>query len=355
MEDVTLHGIADIDITGPNPLMNGIYSGAIGGFACAVLSMMLTFLGVGLTYMGMESRYTIAETMLLSFLETLLLGVLIGVSLAYLRERKNSEAVEIWSMLGGLIGVFTGVLIGLLSKIIVITVNEGVYSIAVIFRSAREWGLQALFVTVAVIFVKRHTFPSYEEGLISSPLSGKQKNILGVLLFLILLMTGLHIKGLYQYRENPPFFEGLFLKYEFMNSAGESFNYYEIESYENNRFHMIEKDAPVFSEKDKKEYTLNRWGRVIKKKRGRFSEGFSSIWIPVNKMEIGDNFDNGYTVVRRDKWRQWEVLVVKDSLFGGERYFDINTGFWVGLSVTTGMGGATFVLVDTNADIPVKK
>ena len=128
---------------------------------------------------------------------------------------------------------------------------------------------------------------------------------------------------------------------------------YEIESVENNKFHVIEKDIPMYFKSDKKEYTLNRWGRVIKKSSGKFTEGFSSIWLPVKKMKIGDNFDDGYTVVRRDRWKKWEVLVVKDSLFGGERYFDINTGFWVGLSVKSGMGGATFVLVDTNADIPV--
>ena len=57
--------------------------------------------------------------------------------------------------------------------------------------------------------------------------------------------------------------------------------------------------------------------------------------------------------MRRDRGRRWEVLVVKDVLLGGERYFDIDTGLWVGLSARTGMGGVTIVLVDTNADIPV--
>ena len=80
----------------------------------------------------------------------------------------------------------------------------------------------------------------------------------------------------------------------------------------------------------------------------RYEKKFSPVWIPIHEMEIGDTFDSGYTVTRKEKWKKWDVLVVKDPDSNNERYFDINTGYWVGSYERR----LTIVLVDTNADIP---
>lgn len=85
-----------------------------------------------------------------------------------------------------------------------------------------------------------------------------------------------------------------------------------------------------------------------------YEGGFTDIWIPVHKMKIGDRFDN-YVVIKKSVWKGWKVLVVKNTVVGGESYFDLSTGFLVG-SISSGpMGPFEIVLVDTNSSITIEE
>jgi len=64
-------------------------------------------------------------------------------------------------------------------------------------------------------------------------------------------------------------------------------------------------------------------------------------------MKIGDEFNEGYKVLREDKWKKWSVLVIKNPIYNEERYFELNTGYLVGVK-----GSVEVNLVNTNADIP---
>jgi hypothetical protein len=64
-------------------------------------------------------------------------------------------------------------------------------------------------------------------------------------------------------------------------------------------------------------------------------------------MKIGDTFDDGYKVLRKDRWKKWEVLVIKNPTYNEEQYFELNTGYLVGVK-----GRVEVNLVNTNADIP---
>lgn len=100
---------------------------------------------------------------------------------------------------------------------------------------------------------------------------------------------------------------------------------------------------------------MDVYGRVYKSSF-KASEGrFSIIWIPVHKMEIGDTFDKSI-VLKRDRWKKWEVLVIKPNNLPMQKYYEVNTGFLVGIrySGILARGGiGELVLRDTNADIPV--
>jgi len=147
--------------------------------------------------------------------------------------------------------------------------------------------------------------------------------------------------------ELPPFFDELYLEYDVGKGYKLIYNFHMIED---NKFKIIEIDETGFSGKDIEEFYINRHGKVYKSSKEIYEGGFSPIWIPVHEMEIGDTVDD-YKVVRKDKWKKWEVLVVKNPDFQVEKYFELNTGFLVGVKGRFGMA-YEITLVDTNADIP---
>jgi hypothetical protein len=72
-------------------------------------------------------------------------------------------------------------------------------------------------------------------------------------------------------------------------------------------------------------------------------------------MQIGDTFNGGHQVIRKEQWRKWNVVVVRvpTTLGETELYYESNTGFLVGYFGRLGKSEGTGVLVNTNADIPV--
>jgi hypothetical protein len=149
-----------------------------------------------------------------------------------------------------------------------------------------------------------------------------------------------------KYKEQTPFFDGLFLEYD-LGSPGFKWTY-NIHNIEDGKFRINETEEEGAIGKRLREYFVDSKGKVYKTDTKDYQGKFSPIWLPVHEMKIGDTFDNGDAVVRKDKWKKWEVLVIKDSDSNNERYFDVNTGYFVGSYESR----ATVVLINTNASIP---
>ncbi len=203
-----------------------------------------------------------------------------------------------------------------------------------------------------VVFIKRQTFLSYQEGSLSTPLVKDQKVILAILLSFIVLPIGLSMHEHYKYSEKAPFFDGMFLKYG--DKYGELF---KVSIVDDRRFKITETEKSDVFKGSATEYIVNEYGRIeketkifssgkIKNKSQRIGE-FLSIWLPTNNLNVGDMLpDKRSYVARKDKWKQWEVLVIKDSFVsGGEIYYELDTGYLVGYSA------ANYTLVNTNAKI----
>ena len=150
-----------------------------------------------------------------------------------------------------------------------------------------------------------------------------------------------------KYEEPVPFFDGMFLEY----GARDIMYIYNFESIENYSYKLVEteKREPL---RDKiTDFYIDTYGRVYESSNGSFEGKLSPIWIPVNVMEIDDTFDGKYSVSRKDRYRKWDVLVIKAVKFDVEHYFEINTGYLVGVKGKFGMA-FEFYLINTNADIP---
>ncbi len=169
---------------------------------------------------------------------------------------------------------------------------------------------------------------------------------------LLIIILPLILLQCTKYKEESPFFDGLFLEYD---RGGGSRTIYNVQVLENYRFKITETRKREPLSDDVEELFVDSYGRVYKSSFEDYEGGFSPIWIPVHEMEIGDTFDDGYAVLREDTWKKWKVLVVKNPIVEEERYYDLNTGYWVGLFAKTPMGVVAFVLVNTNADIPTAK
>lgn len=173
----------------------------------------------------------------------------------------------------------------------------------------------------------------------------------GFIIILAFLLLSV-LLGCSKYKEPAPFADGMYFEYR-LGSIATTFN---IHALDNGQFEIIEiRKRGILSDK-RKELYIDTYGRVYESSFEPYEGIFSPLWIPVHKMDIGDTFDGGYTVARKEKWRKWEVLVVKDPHVQEERYFDLETGFWVGSFAKTATGRTGVeVLVNTNAGIPVEE
>jgi hypothetical protein len=145
--------------------------------------------------------------------------------------------------------------------------------------------------------------------------------------------------------EEVPFFDGLFLEYETGVRV-----MYTVNALDKDRFKIIKTEQwGTFGDKITELY-VNMRGRVYKSNTRGYKGKFSPIWIPVHQIEVGESFDEGYTAIRKDRWKNWDVMVIKSTGTEEERYFELNKGFFVGL---TGSFDRKYepVLVNTNAGI----
>ena len=163
------------------------------------------------------------------------------------------------------------------------------------------------------------------------------KALLLILTVIIFLMTACS-----KYEEPAPFFDGLFLEY----NAGIKL-IFNVHSIENNSYKIVETEVSEVLGDTIRDFFVDMYGKVYKSSFKDYEGNFTSIWIPVHQMKIGDTFDDGYKVLRKDKWKKWEVLVIKNPTYNEEQYFELNTGYLVGVK-----GSVEVNLVNTNADIP---
>ena len=165
-----------------------------------------------------------------------------------------------------------------------------------------------------------------------------KKALLLVITVSILLMTACS-----KHEELAPFFDRLYLEY-IVSDLKTVFN---VLSADNNKFKIVKTEVNDVLGDRVVEMFVDMHGKVYESSSSKYEGKFTSIWIPVHQMEIGDTFDDGYKVLRKDKWKKWEVLVIKNPIYNEEQYFELNTGYLVGVK-----GNVEVNLVNTNADIP---
>jgi len=184
----------------------------------------------------------------------------------------------------------------------------------------------------------------------------KSKNIL-IVLFLITLLL-LYVRCADRYNELAPFFDGLHLEYEFISysplaGGSNSETIYDVQKLDNNHYKIIGVDKASFLKDEIDEFFVDAYGKVYKSSSKDSEGGFSPIWIPAYLMDIGDSVYGDDQVIKRDKWKKWNVVVVKSNFLNVEKYYEIKTGFLVGSFAESRGHTGTEVLINTNADIPV--
>jgi hypothetical protein len=177
----------------------------------------------------------------------------------------------------------------------------------------------------------------------------KLKN--GLILLLLIILPLLLLYCSEGYKEPVPFFDGLYLEYSFDGIP----TIYNVKVIDNNKFRIIETRKWSSLSDEVEELFVNAHGKVYKSTFKDYEGKFSPIWIPAYAMKIGDTFDEGYQVVRKDKWKKWNVMVVKSpgTLGETELYYESKTGFLVGFFARMGTREGTEILENTNANIPV--
>jgi hypothetical protein len=180
----------------------------------------------------------------------------------------------------------------------------------------------------------------------------------GIFLLLIILSLCFSSCSENQPKAQASFFDGMFLEYSL--SGGLMFAF-EVSVSDDDGYNIIRtakrKDGrPPLLWREKEEYHVDRYGIVQTSSFHEIDVGrFSRIWIPVHKIEIGDNIDGWKKAIKKERWKDWETLVVQDELIGGLEYYDIKTGLFVGSFISTPLGSGGYLLVYANVDMPVAK
>ncbi len=170
------------------------------------------------------------------------------------------------------------------------------------------------------------------------------KQLLFVLLFTFCLTFFLSCTN---DNEPAPFFDGLYLKYD-ANRIQYLYHFKETENYQ----YTIVKTEQRKPLNDKTtEFHVDTYGKVSKSSNGKFEGKLSPVWIPVKKIEVGDHIDGKYKVLRNEQYKKWNVWVLKTIEFDVEHYFEIMTGYLVGVKGKFGMA-FEYYLTSSNADIP---
>ena len=159
-------------------------------------------------------------------------------------------------------------------------------------------------------------------------------------IFLFLLLAGCSNKP----KELAPFFDGLYLAYQ--SERGDGTTSYLIKAMDNGKYKITEKENLLTPKVE--QYLVSQYG--IQEKSGEFV-GF---WLPINKMEIGDTVYDYFKAINIEKWKNWETMVFEYPLFSTKIYYDLETGFRVGIEGIVGGVSHVLVLTETNTDLAVE-
>jgi hypothetical protein len=180
------------DTSGTHPFVLGIWAGAAGGTAGGILAVILSFLGFGFFFLDAQIPDAAgAMAMLIVFLRMVSLGILIGMSLTWVRKKTR---VQVWGIIGEGVGSVAGALLGLIFELVAGIVTGADLVPSVIFRTVVGWAIKAAIVTTLAIAARRFVFSSIEEGSFLSPISISQQGIVGILCCVVVLTIGLEIK-----------------------------------------------------------------------------------------------------------------------------------------------------------------
>jgi hypothetical protein len=164
--------------------------------------------------------------------------------------------------------------------------------------------------------------------------------------------------------EVAPFFDGLYLEYDVVKTYKSRDEIslkmdgtevrvkvrYHVESADNKyRIMKIDTDSQSGDILNEKEYIVDMYG----KDEGR--NNYLQIWLPVTRLVQGDTLYGNFKVIRKEKWKEWDVLVLMDeSAPVAEWYYDQNTGLMVGKKLKFGVRvfgseQREWTLADTNS------
>jgi hypothetical protein len=164
--------------------------------------------------------------------------------------------------------------------------------------------------------------------------------------------------------EVAPFFDGLYLEYNVVKTYKSRDEIslkmdgtevrvkvrYQVENADNKyRIMKIETDSQSGDILNEEEHIVDMYG----KDEGR--NNYLQIWLPVRGFVPGDALYDSFKVIRKEKWKEWDVLVLMDeSAPAAEWYYDQNTGVMVGKKLKFGVRvfgseQREWTLVDTNS------
>lgn len=154
-----------------------------------------------------------------------------------------------------------------------------------------------------------------------------------------------------KYKEEAPFFEGLYLKYRKISGCWEET--YQMTALKDGNFKLIKKEGcpnyKILPPPEK--YIINIYGKILEGPDDRLEGKRIDIWVPPSRI------DDSNAKVEKTYWQNWDVLIIKSTIAPVEIFYDVSTGFKVGThtGAMPGVAPMTMILVDTNADIPVKE
>ncbi len=179
------------------------------------------------------------------------------------------------------------------------------------------------------------------------------------------------VLGCQKKNEQAPFFDGLYLRYYEVFAKSQSPENiiwtrkieYRFKQLEDGSFHVsqeintkrgkkLKKDIePTLYPQAGEDLTIDKKGIVLKGGDGfiNFIEGFpSSLWLPFDKRKEGTEvIDKVRKVGEKITWDGREAWPVK-GIIGDIHYYDVNTGFLIGVENISGKLKMT--LVDTNLE-----
>ena len=166
------------------------------------------------------------------------------------------------------------------------------------------------------------------------------------ILFLILIPT-IFIIHCSKYNELAPLHGDELFEYKYNNIIIT----FSVHSTDNNGFKITRTEHYRGLNDKTDELLVDKYGVVKKSTSNKYIGKYSPLWIPVNSMNIGDKFNDGFSILRKEKWKDWEVFVIKNPKINEERYFEATYGYFVGAKGKVNRN-YELILTNTNAYLP---